>query len=389
MFKKIKIGNLKKLFCRIDLIAIASLVVAILSLIVAINTDIFKKPFMFFNEVPVTFLFNNEYYGTYDLYLEEVDNDISFSEQLPLTVNVTNPLSNDIQLTKIYIDIENIERDNNPYFRIYANTKDDGVYVNIHNCGWGKAEKVDFVFSCFDNNVFEYLNKNLVNIYVDSIDAGETIEYPLILNSDVKHTELDSRFNFSVTCNINGINMLKSIKSAFLDFTIYDGSIAVTEVGGDSDFIYGIKFETNKSSFVYERRILEEIEKESTTIIPICVYPDQSCTFDLDIKFQYLYNGKEKYIHCREKGLKIDVDSSQVNEYKKDINDIGFSDIEETISNWPGQVILSYPAIDNCVPYPRCPSCGNVLRYEMSYLNILSGYKFNKIWYCENCNNRF
>ena len=72
-----------------------------------------------------------------------------------------------MQLNKIFINIENIEQDYNPYFQIYANTKEDGVYVNIHNCGWGKAENVNFVFLCFDDNVLDYINKNSVNIYIN------------------------------------------------------------------------------------------------------------------------------------------------------------------------------------------------------------------------------
>ncbi len=389
MYGKVRIRNLKKIFCKIDVIAIASLFVAILSLVVAIKTDIFKKPVMSYSEVPITFLFNNEYYGIYDLYSEKVNNDLNFSDNLATTINIANSLSNDMQLNKIFINIENIEQDYNPYFQIYANTKEDGVYVNIHNCGWGKAENVNFVFLCFDDNVLDYINKNSVNIYIDSIDAGETREFPLILNSDVQYTELDINFNFSVTCNIDGLNMIKSIKSAFLDFYISKGRITVAEVGGDSDFIYGIKFNTNKSSFKYERRIFEEIGSGQTIIIPICVYPDQSCTFDLDIKFQYLYNGKEKYIHCQKKGIKIDIDSSQVNEYKKDVSNIDISDVEKDIFNWPGQVILSYPAIDSAISYPRCPSCGNILQYKMSLLNIWSGKKVTKVWYCESCNDKF
>lgn len=387
MLKK-RISILKKFFCRIDVIAILSLIVAIMSLIVAVKTDIFKKPFISFSEVPITFLSNNGYYGTYDLYSGEVNSDISFSEKLATTINIANPLSNDIQLNKIYININNIEQDFKPYFKICANAKEDGVYVEIYNCGWGKAENVDFVFTCFNDNVFDYINENVINIHVDSIDIGETLEFPFILNSDVEYSESYSQFCFSVKCYMHNIDML-SIKYAYLDFEISNGIIGVIGIGGDSDFIYGIKFDTDKSSFVYERQILEEIGSGEIVVIPICIYPDQSCTFDLDIKFQYLCNGKEKYIHCQKKDIKIDIDSLQVNEFKKDISDICSSDIAETISNWPGQVISSYPAVDNFIVYPKCPSCGNTLQSRIGLFNILSGNKFTKIWYCENCNKKF
>lgn len=383
---KIKTINIRKIV-KIEILAF---IIALLTLIVTRYTDILKKPVITFSNAPITLLKNNEPISYYDLYNEHLYSQFSYTDKFVTTINIGNPFSGNIQLNKLYINIKNIKRDTNPYFRIYSITKDDGVYLNIHNCGWGKADKLNFVFTCL-RDISSDLNS--INIYVEEIEPGQIIEYPFILNKNVKDIEFPLTIEYSTNCIMDGLNNDKAIKGAYLVYEIYDGKIEVPAMGGASEYVYGIEFDASNSSFSLERDILEEVSSGEIFTVPICIFPNQTCTFDLDIKFKYLYNGKEKYIHCQKKNMKVEIDSSFINECKKDISHTNNNDIENIFKNdyeqWVEGVIFSYPFIDNLNFSLRCPFCHNYLRSSFRYIEFLIPDRYKKLWKCDNCEIKF
>ena len=369
-------------------------IVAIIGFLYVKNADFKKKPFITFSNIPITFLIDNEHYGFYDVYSEQIYNEESFSDKFMIPVSVSNTLSNDMQLNKIYINIDNIKRDYSPYFKINSEIKEDGAYINICNCGWGDAEDITFIFECFDSSLNDYIKENTLNIYIEKLGVGESIEYPFILNEEINNISLSSQtITFSAKCFMHGTDVTKSIKNSYLVYYIYDGKIEIVGVGGTADVVYGISFDSNTNCFSYEREILEEVHSKEIMVIPICVYPDQTCTFDLNIKFKYLCNGKEDFIQCKRENVTVDIDSSYLNEFKMDINNIKKEDVYKSMEtihyNEPDNIIFSFPAINNFTISPRCPLCGNVLKPQNDLFNNLNTEKYSKIWYCENCNDEF
>ena len=107
---------------------------------------------------------------------------------------------------EIYIDIKGLKslRRNGPL-------QNEHLFIEIHEEGWLKSGKSDYIAFEFNENVFLLYDKTLLNVYIDGLITQDTDFVPWPEQSKEK---IYVRTNEKVSCALTLINTLDSFKFA-------------------------------------------------------------------------------------------------------------------------------------------------------------------------------
>lgn len=126
---------------------------------------------------------------------------------------------------------------------------------------------------------------------------------------------------------------------------IYNGRFNFGGENGPNEDIYGVKIDTTYDTYEYTFNISASIKDKERIELPICFFPDKSCTLKFRVKFTAVYKNKRIPVETDWAKLKFQV--SSVSSYN--LNDVrGFrkEELIEMIHKYPGEVIVTYPAVD-------------------------------------------
>lgn len=345
------ISKLKKKINFSVIIVIITTTVSIVSFLYNVNLNNVKLK-MSIQEIPTILTIDNDFKGTYILSYSGISDDIILNNDISSLINISNPTSETVVLNKILINANNIKRDNSAYFSLMAIAKDDGVYIKILNEGWGDVRNLSITLICNDLLILSFLDSNELKLDVKELKSGESVEVPLILNTDVFGVEtfvndINDLFEFEVIeCLGENINDNAIRNSDIIIYFDKERKPCIAGIGGTSEYIYAILLNSDKSTFNFEEQIYEEIEPHGSLLIPISLLVDRSCNLDLSIRFEYTLKGKKyniektvKNIYCY-RGCEDYIFDNNYN-----ISEFSDKQIKSILENYEGYdyLSLSYP----------------------------------------------
>lgn len=302
------------------------------------------------DDINVTYLNKNivQHNNVYPLFEDYVDSDKEyfFTENCATQLMITNHYNNQVVIDKIILEANEIKVDYSPILTFYDGYEsEDGLSVFIVNTGWGAAKNLNVKIVGNEKNLEEYLKKEALEFMVPIVAPTEEVEVPLLKNSDLLGYFADGTslgLDFEVECECEGTPVVYSEVGVF----IYEGKLVFGGSGDYAQYIYGIKIDTENDNFLWEESISEFIDKGETLVLPICFFPDKSCSLKLKISFEIVNDGKKEIVSTETSEMHFTVASIPGWNYKlsnpvDDIKNINKEEMENINSN--NDVIVSYP----------------------------------------------
>ncbi len=309
-------------------------------------------PSIYMDNISISYLNNdNRNENIYHLFSDEIDNskEYKFSESCATQIYITNHYEQEIVLNSIKFVAQDITLIENPVISLHAMEGMGYIDLSISNVGWEDSKKLEFEFSGVDKNLNEYIKNNKLFLTIDGIKTGENKTVRLWENDDLISKTNSDVINFTAKCRDIDGNEVQVIyfsgNSQYLSVDINEGKFLNEGKGGPSDSMYGVCIDTSKSFFSYKDSIEEYILPNETLTLPICFYPDKSCTMTFYVEFTAVHDGKEITIKSDPITLEFEVlsiggngiyDATEYSEY--DLKKISYEE--------RGFCLVSYPFID-------------------------------------------
>lgn len=288
---------------------------------------------------------NNNVYPLFEDYVDS-DKEYLFTENCATQLMITNHYNNQVVIDKIILEANEIKVNYSPVLTFYdGNESEDGLSVFIVNTGWGAAKNLKIRMVGTETNLEEYFRKEALEFEVPLVNSSERVEVPLLKNSDLLENladEIGFGVDFEVECECEGTPIIYSE----VGFYIYDGKLTYGGSGDYAQHIYGIKIDTEKDNFLWEESISEFIDQGETLVLPICFFPDKSCSLQLKISFEIVNDGKKEIISTEVYEMYFTVSSIPGWNFKicspvDDVRAMGKEELESININ--NDVIVSYP----------------------------------------------
>lgn len=358
--RKLRISD-RKIAVKSLKVGIASLIVAIVSLVVALIIAIFLDYFgIHYSDNPTADIQNQAIDASYLLGLGNRQNKFPmFNDDVDETkeyicfdkcatqVLVTNDYDNEILLEKMVFEAKEIKADETPVLRLDVAPRDNDSAVNIIcvNEGWGKAKNVTITLE--GEGLKDIIPFDKHSVYLSSIDAKEQIKLPIWSSSDVIKKDCVKDLNLFAKCRDADGNDIP-VRYAMGDsiyLGICNGRFNFGGENGPSEDIYGVKIDTTYDTYEYTFNISESIKDKERIEVPICFFSDKSCTLKFRVKFTAVYKNKRIPVETDWAELKFQV-SSVSNYNLNDVREFSKEKLIEMIHEYPGEVIVTYPAVD-------------------------------------------
>lgn len=281
-------------------------------------------------------------YPLFDDYIEP-DKEYKFSEKCATVLYITNHYNTEIVLDKIILEAEQIDVDYRPVLK-FDSGKDmeDGVSFNIENSGWGDAKNL-IIRAKINKDISsegvseDYFKEGSLEVSVPIVKVAEYLNVPFLKNSDlIKPCENGTDFWFDIEVECEGDDL--PIVYGSFGYFIENGRLSSIDFGGGSGNVYGIKIDTDNNNFRWEENILEFVKAGDTMALPICFYPDKSCTMQFKIMFEIVNDGKRSFISTPLTKTAFEISSMKV-DYQEDIESLD----SETVDDLNEYIIISYP----------------------------------------------
>lgn len=206
-----------------------------------------------------------------------------------------NNSENEYEITKLSFYAENIRRDFEPYFISWLVNRivsDEERYVTLEllNDGWGDAHDIKLCVKDESSVLYDYLDTSNLQWEVEQAEAGQIISMRIWDNSMLLKYP-DDTLEFG-DCELEIVSKEKKITIPMDFFYIDSNGIWAQDVGAPSASIYGIAVDSSIDSFEFSEDISEFIKPNSIIDIPICFFPDMSCSMDFYIELE-IFDGKE------------------------------------------------------------------------------------------------
>lgn len=302
------------------------------------------------DDISITYLNRNivQHNNIYPLFEDYVDFDKEylFTENCATQLMITNHYNNQVVIDKIILEANEIKVDYSPVLTfLNGYESEEGIGVTIVNTGWGTAKNLKIGMVGTDKNLEEYFKKEALEFEVPLVNSAEQVEVPLLKNTDLLANLADGMgfsIDFDVECECEGNPVVYSE----VGFYIYDGKLMFGGVGDYAQQIYGIKIDTEKDNFLWEESISEFIDQGETLVLPICFFPDRSCSLKLKISFEIVNDGKKEITSTEASEMYFTVSSIPGWNYKlsspvDEIRDMSDEEMENININ--NDVIVSYP----------------------------------------------
>lgn len=244
------------------------------------------------------YLDKNIEHNFYPLFEDYIDSkkEYMFSENCATTLMITNHYNNEVVIDKIILDAIEIEVDYSPILTFENGfAYEEGISVNISNSGWGAAKNLNIKIIGNDIKLEEYFKKEALEFTVPIINSSEVIEVPFLKNSDLLESVINSydiAVDLEVECECEGNPTVYNN----VGFYIENGKLDYGGKGAFSQYVYGINIDTLEENFLWEESILEFIPQGETIVLPVCFFPDKSCSLKLKIAFEIINDGKKELI---------------------------------------------------------------------------------------------
>lgn len=287
------------------------------------------------DNVSVTFLNesikqHNNFYPLFGDYID-FDKECQFIENCATQLMITNHYNNEVVIDKIVLEANEIKVDYSPvltFSDVNSDVFEEGLGVTIVNTGWGAAKNLKVKMVGEDKDLEKYLKKEALEFTVPIVDSAEQVEIPVLKDSDLLGNIADGtnlKINFEVECECEGTPIIYSEVMA----CIYEGKFARRWGGGLAEQIYGIEIDTTKDKFLLEESITEFIDQGETLALPICFFPDKSCSLKLKISLEIVNDGIKEMISTEIPEMYFTVSSIQNPKISCSFNDIKAMSKEE------------------------------------------------------------
>lgn len=237
---------------------------------------------------------NNNFYPLFEDYVDS-DREYSFTENCATQLMITNHYDEQIVLDKISLNVDEIVIDYSPVLCFDNGYNiDNGISIQVANIGWGEAKDLKIRAIGNDKNLEDYFKREALEFKIANLNCATNIEIPFLNNSDILcdfSGWTDFSISFIAECEEGVLETYGVVEPS-----IYDGKIMYDGLGGVADYIYGIRIDTDSRKFFWEESILEFIDQGETLVLPICFFPDKSCSLKLEISFEIVNDGKKEII---------------------------------------------------------------------------------------------
>lgn len=259
-------------------------------------------------------------------------------------VFITNDYEEEIVLTKLMFEAEDISVDTTPVLSVCIIGDETDYRLFVTNIGWGDSQEITFEFEDAEGKgIDDYLDSENKKIKTSGIACGESKEIHLWDNTDFLK---DGEYKINIKCyDANGGINVKYDYGECLYVNVKDGKFQPFELGDASAMIYGIEIDTSNNNYKKEAVISEPIESHSRLELPICFSADKSCSFKFRIGFE-----------LRKKNNSVETVWTEPAKLQFEISSLGSAfDNAENYSEeelihyavqWGGAVIVTYPYIN-------------------------------------------
>lgn len=206
-----------------------------------------------------------------------------------------NNSDTEYEITKLSFYAENIRRDFEPYFTSWlvnrtVSEEEHYVTLELWNDGWGDAHNIKMCVKDESSVLYDYLDTTNLQWEIEQAEAGENISMRIWDNSMLlKYPDDSVIFD---DCELEIVSKEKKITIPMDFFYIDSNGIWAQDVGAPSTSIYGIAVDSSIESFEFSEDISEFIAPNGIIDIPICFFPDMSCSMDFYIELE-IFDGKE------------------------------------------------------------------------------------------------
>lgn len=214
-----------------------------------------------------------------------------------IPVSIKNRCKEEIILTKVIIDIRDMEIYNNLNLSACIVADDGDAYLLIDNNGWRDVKNLTVSFVGQGTKLHYLLPLERPTVTVPLIE-GHTQERVLLWKKeDLRVFRYNLDFQISAKC----INDAGEEVAIFSDMgvSIRDNQFVspIKKALSISPHVYdyNIEIDPNKRKAEYEQEAFEPIESEKQLQLPIYICPDGPCTFRFRIRFEAETSSNQKY----------------------------------------------------------------------------------------------
>lgn len=238
----------------------------------------------------------NDIYPLFQDYIGDGDN--VFSENCAIQLMVTNHHDTQVVVDKIIFEAEEINVDAKPVLHFFLCWPvADGLQISIGNNGWGDARNLSVTIDSPDYDLREFIREEALCFEIPDVKSGEIVETIFLRESDIIKT-VKGGMSFSCIFNVeceseSPAEVINEDNTVAID---ENGKFVELGRGSNSENVYGIKINTDNTSFKREENISEQINAGDTLVLPICFFPDKSCSMNFKISFEVVCDGKKSII---------------------------------------------------------------------------------------------
>lgn len=312
-----------------------------------------SKPTIYTDKISVSYLnTNNNLDNIYMLFDDEIDNkkEYKLSESCATQLFITNYYEDEIILNSIRFIAEEISVIEEPIISLLVLEGNGFVDLQLYNIGWADSDMLNLTFEGVNDDLSKHIDRNKLSLSIEGIPSQTSKTIRLWENEDLI-TDMDSGvIKFTATCNDAMNNTVETVYGETRDFShlevdIADGKFVCLGKGGISDLTYGVRIDTSQPSFNYEETIRESIQSQETLALPICFFPDKSCSIRFHIEFSALHNGKQTF--CQSDPVTLEFEVSSINTAEKyNAGDYSTLELTQIANDYAGSCIISYPFIN-------------------------------------------
>lgn len=288
----------------------------------------------------------------YPMFNDDVDpgKDYKASDNCATQVIVSNGYDHPILLQKIIFEAVDIEVDDTPKLLVYLdNESEDQIVLRVANKGWGDAEDVRFEFIGSDANLGDFIDSDKHSIDVACIKAGEEEKIGLWDSSDVVDSSYEGSVGIIVKCIDNENNNLP-VDYYFEDECAYislkKGKFSSMGRGAPGESIYGVRIDTSRDTYKHEYNISEIVQANDRLELPICFYPDKSCSLKFRVILEAVYNNKNETMEIATDWAMIGFQVSSIGGDVRDADSYDIDAMQAELERSPGLVKVTYPFAD-------------------------------------------
>lgn len=301
----------------------------------------------------------------YPLYSDEVSPGSVgyYSECCSAQLVVQNQGDDSTVFTEIEFSASDIARIEVPELRLWPRSSNDnvlgdsgnsGAYMTVANHGWGWSRNGCVTVFCGDPAFMNVFGWGSREFDIPDLGPGESIVISVVGSEDVVAPTVNSEDIGDVSVSVS-YESDDPVEGELVDtanemgIAVWGDSVSWLGLGGmgNGATVFGIFVDSSASSHEWSEGIVETVEAHSSTVLPICFFPDQSCTMRYKLT---LVDSKDRRWSTPVVEAEFDVDSYYSDVETIDATSLSVEELSAAIlraeagsSSGGGQVAVSFP----------------------------------------------